>query len=107
MTDRIEKVAQLIKELSAQFLEREVNNTSLITITSCTVSKDLKRATVFITVLPESKEKAALDFTKRRRKELREFLGKNLQIKNIPFIDIEIDLGEKNRQKIDELLREK
>jgi len=28
-----------------------------------------------------------------------------MTIKNIPFIDIEIDLGEKHRQKIDELLR--
>jgi len=30
-----------------------------------------------------------------------------MEIKIIPFIDIEIDKGEKNRQKIDELLREK
>jgi len=30
-----------------------------------------------------------------------------MPIKIIPFLDVEIDLGEKNRQKIDELLREK
>ena len=105
MTQRNEKVANLIKELSAQFLGRENNKTSLITVTACTVSPDLKRATIFITVLPEQKEHDALDFAKRKRKELREFLKKNLEIKNIPFIDIQIDKGEKNRQKIDELLR--
>jgi ribosome-binding factor A len=104
---RNEKVATHIKELSAQFLGRENNRTSLITVTSASCSPDLKRATVFITVLPTSKETSALGFLKRKRGELREFLKKNMPIKTIPFIDIALDLGEKNRQKIDELLREK
>ncbi len=103
--ERNEKVANLIKKLGAQFLERENNNTSLITVTSCNASPDLKRATLFITVLPDSKEATALDFVKRKRGDLRTFLKKNIEMKVIPFIDIEIDRGEKNRQKIDELLR--
>ena len=107
MTQRNEKMANLIKELSAQFFNRENNRTSLITVTSCTTSPDLKRATILITVLPDSKEHGALDFLKRKRSELREFLKKNMSSKMIPFIDIQIDRGEKNRQKIDELLREK
>ena len=57
---RQEKVANLIKELSAQFLGRESNNTSLVTVTSTTVSPDLKRGTIYITVLPVDKEHAAL-----------------------------------------------
>ena len=105
MTQRNEKVANLIKELSAQFLGRENNKTSLITITSCTVSPDLKSATIFMTVLPDSKENSALGFAKRKRRDLRKFLKENIQIKTIPFIDIQIDKGEKNRKKIDELLR--
>jgi ribosome-binding factor A len=103
--ERQEKVANLIKELTAQFLERENNNTSLITVTSCNVSPDIKKATIFITVLPTEKEHDALDFAKRKRGDLRNYLKKNIPIKNIPFVDIQIDLGEKNRQKIDELLR--
>ncbi len=105
--ERNEKVANLIKELGAQFLGRENNRTSLITVTSCTVSPDLKRATIFITVLPDEKEGSALDFVKRKRGELREHLKKNIKIKIIPFIDVQIDRGEKNRQKIEELLRKK
>jgi len=105
MNQRNEKIANSIKELAAQFLSRENDRTSLITITACTVSPDLKRATIFITVFPETKEKDALDFIKRKLKELREFLKKSLQIKIIPFLEVAIDQGEKNRQKIDELLR--
>jgi ribosome-binding factor A len=107
MPERNEKVANQIKELAAQFLGRENNRTSLITVTTASCSPDLKRATIFITVLPSSKEKLALEFVKRKRGSLREFLKKNMPIKIIPFIDVMIDLGEKNRQKIDELLREK
>jgi ribosome-binding factor A len=102
---RKEKVANYIKEIAAQFLARENNKTSLITVTGATCSPDLKRATIFITVLPNSKEKNVLEFAKRKRPELREFIKKNMTTKNIPFIDFAIDLGEKNRQKIDELLR--
>lgn len=107
MTQRNEKIGVLVKELAATFLGRQNNRTSLITVTSCNTSPDLKRATIFITVLPENKERVALEYAKRNRPELREFLKKNMQTKVIPFIDIEIDKGEKNRQKIDELLREK
>lgn len=107
MIPRNEKVANFIKELAAEFLGRENNRTSLITVTSATASPDLKRATIFITVLPDSKEHDALDFAKRKRPELREYLKKNMETKIIPFIDIKIDLGEKNRQKIDELLFKK
>ncbi len=105
MQNRNEKVSNQIKELSALFLGRENDKTSLITITHADTSPDLKKATIFITVLPNSKENSALFFVKRKLKDLREFLKENMQIKTIPFLDVEIDLGEKNRQKIDELLR--
>jgi ribosome-binding factor A len=106
MSDRTEKMSELVKELAAEFLSRENNRTSLITVTSANTSPDLKRATIYITVLPEDKEHAALEWAKRMRSDFRELLKKNLAIKNIPFVDFEIDLGEKNRQKIDILLKQ-
>ena len=99
------KVANQIKELAAEFLGRENNRTSLITVISCNTSPDLKKATIFITVLPNKKEHDALDFSKRKRPEMRDYLKKKMNLKVIPFLDIRIDDGEKNRQKIDELLR--
>ena len=107
MINRNDKVAKVIKELGAQFLEREKNNTSLISVTNCSVSPDMKKATLFVTILPENKETAALGFVKRKRGELRAYLKKNMEVKVIPFIDIELDQGEKHRQRIDELLRDK
>ena len=105
MIERNIKVANQIKELAAEYLGRENNRTSLITVISCNTSPDLKKATIFITVLPNSKEHDALDFTKRKRPEIRDYLKKKMNLKVIPFLDVRIDEGEKNRQKIDELLR--
>src|SRR3989344_2212722 len=104
-SSRQEKVANLIKELSASFLAKENNKTSLITITASTVSPDLKRATIFMTVLPTTKEKPALEFVKRKLGDIREYLKKNMTTKTVPFLEVALDLGEKNRQKIDELLK--
>ncbi len=104
MTLRQEKISNFIREAAANYLKNEVNNTSLVTVTHADVSSDLKRATVFVTVFPEKKEKEALDFLKRKRADLRDYVKKNMKTKVIPFFDFEIDIGEKNRQLIDSLL---
>lgn len=101
---RNEKIKNMIKELSALFIEKEAGNSSLITVTRVLLSDDAKRATILISVLPEDKENAAYGFIKRNLGELRKQISKTLKINPVPFLDIEIDKGEKNRQKIDELL---
>jgi len=105
MTIRQDKVSGLIKKLVATFLEYETNKISLITITRCDVSKDLKKGIIFITVFPEERESQALTFVKRKRKDLREYLKKNMRIRRIPFLDIKIDEGEKNRQLIENITK--
>ena len=105
MSLRQKKIEELLRQYSAQFFAIESNRTSLITITRCLVSQDSKQATVLMTVLPKNREHTAIDFAKRKRKDLREYLKKHLRLRRIPFINIEIDGGELNRQKIDELLK--
>lgn len=101
---RNEKIKNNIKELSAIYIEREAGNSSMITVTRVLLSEDSKRATIMISVLPAEKEKAAYGFIKRNLGELRKYISKNLKINPIPFLDVMIDEGEKNRQKIDDLL---
>lgn len=101
---RGEKIASHIKELAATYIEREAGTTSLITVTRVIISPDNKNATIMITVLPREKENAAYGFIKRNLGDLRKYVTKNLKINPIPFLNVEIDEGEKNRQKIDELL---
>lgn len=103
MTLRQEKVSEVLRELSSEFLSRESNRKSLITITRVTVSKDLKKATLYISVFPEDNEEEALSFCKRKLSDLRDFAKPKLSMKNTPYFDCVIDFGEKNRQDIDRL----
>ncbi len=106
MSERVEKFSELIKRLSANFLEEASNRDALVSVMRVELSPDLKRGTVFITVLPTSKEESVMNFVKRKRSDLRDYFKKNLKTKTIPFVDIQIDLGEKARQNIEDLLRQ-
>jgi len=103
MTLRQEKVNKLVQKLAADFLESESNRTSLITVTGANVSSDLRSAEIFITVLPVEAEGDALNFVKRKRSDLRDYLKKRTKMRVIPFLEFVIDQGEKNRQRIDEI----
>ena len=102
---RAEKLEGAIRELAAMHIEREAGPSALITVTRVIVSADSKRATIMISVLPREKENAAYGFVKRNLGPLRTNIAKGLKINPVPFLDVEIDEGEKNRQKIDELLK--
>ena len=98
------QIAEALAHHAAMFFTRESNGTSLITVTRADVSPDLKNATVYISVLPESAEQKALEFAKRNRTELKAFVHEQ-GIGRPPFIEVVIDYGEKNRQAVDEGLR--
>jgi ribosome-binding factor A len=103
---RDSKIRDIIKTLAAEYLSRESNRTSLLTITDVTVSDNGGEATIFFTVLPENMQKGALDFLKRKRSEFRDYVKEKSRIGRIPFFDFEIDKGEKNRQRIDEIINQ-
>lgn len=103
MAERQEKIREAIAKLAAEFLMRESNRQSLITVTGAALSENRKRATVFITVLPEAHETAALGLANRKARDFRDFLKARSRLGILPRIEFVIDRGEKNRQRIDEL----
>jgi ribosome-binding factor A len=104
MNRKTEKLISLLTQLAAEFLNRQSNGASLITVTNCSISDDWKNATVFITVLPDEKEAEALNFAKRQRSELRDYIKDHSKLGTLPFIEIEIDEAEKSRRRIDDLI---
>jgi ribosome-binding factor A len=106
MANRTEKIREILHDLGARFLSLNGNGSSLLTVTNVELTSDEKRATIFFTVFPEMHEKTALEFAKRKRSEFKEFIKDNSKLGRIPQMDFEIDSGEKNRQKIDDLLNQ-
>lgn len=101
MANRKEKIAEQLHELGAKFLHLNNNGSSLITVTNVLLTGNGKNATIFFTVFPDTYEKTALEFAKRKRGEFKEFAIENSRIGFVPNVDFEIDFGEKNRQRID------
>ena len=100
------QVANLIKEQAARFIAAEANTDPMITVTRTDISPDYRNATVFITTLPEGREHDALIFLKRHGRELRRFIMKQSNLKIIPNLTFKLDVGERHRQHIDEIVRE-
>lgn len=92
-----------VREAAAEFLMRESNGQSLITVTAAQVDERGQRALIFITVLPDSAEEKALEFANRNKQEFGRFLLKKVRGMRIPKLEFIIDKGEKMRQRLDEL----
>lgn len=102
------QVAEELAHMAGDFLAREAANPAvhgLITVTRAELTDDLKNVTILFSVLPETKEKDALRFAKRARSDFREYVKKHSFLSPVPTVDFEIDYGEKNRQRVDELTR--
>ena len=106
MSERQARVANIIQECAARFVQQEANTDPLITITRVDISPDLKRAIIFFTTIPDGKEDVALIFLKRSGTEMRQFLKENARLKRIPNLDFMLDAGERHRQHIDDVMRE-
>lgn len=103
-TFKDEKLKDQIHKWSAEFLQRESNGSSLITVTDVKIGYEAKEATILFTVLPENKQEEALEFARRQLSEFRIYMNKKIKTGRMPFFHFDIDRGEKHRQRIDELI---
>ena len=102
------QVSEALAHLAGDFFAREAANPSvngLITVTRADLTDDFKNVVILFSVLPQTMEEAALKFAKRARSDFREYVKKHTLFHPVPLVDFEIDYGEKNRQRIDELTR--
>lgn len=99
------QISEEIAHATSTFIARESNRDSLITVTRTELSPDGRRATIFLSVLPESREAEALLFAQRRTTDLRDYLYRNTRFGHLPHLTFQIDGGEKNRLRVDELTR--
>jgi ribosome-binding factor A len=104
--DRQTKVATLLAELAAKYIQQEANTDPLITITHATVSKDYANATIFFTTIPDEKQGDALIYLMRSAGDVRRYVMKHMRIKTIPHLEFQIDFGERHRQDTDVIFAE-
>lgn len=105
MKIRDQKIGDALKHAAGEFIQRNSNMTSLITVSRVELEDRGGKATIFVTVFPDdkSKSKAALDMLKRKRSEFRDFIPERIRVGRIPFCDFELDPSAKLLRTIESL----
>ena len=102
---RAERVGSLIRQELNIIILRELDfGDVLVTLTDVEVAKDLSRAVVKFSALPTDEAPEILKIFKENRKRLHHMLYKKINIRPMPYIDFEIDLGPEKAANIEKSL---
>jgi ribosome-binding factor A len=104
---RVLKLADQIKVIVAEMLERRIKDPRLgfVTVTDVRLTGDSREATVFYTVMGSESEQAGTAAALASAKGLiRSHVGKQLGMKFTPTIDFVLDAVPENARQIDDLL---
>lgn len=85
-----ERLISAIHTAAAEFINRESNRRSLITVTRVTMP-DEKHAHIFVSVFPQKDAKAVVDFLQRQHKEFLAFIKKTVKMHFIPNMSFLLD----------------
>lgn len=103
MKQKNNKIKEIIRELAANFFSKTSNRQSMITVTDISLNNKSNKAEILITVLPETMTEKALNFAHRQLSEFREYVKENSRLARIPYFEVKLDIGEKNRQRIEDI----
>ncbi|TDD68704.1 30S ribosome-binding factor RbfA [Jiangella aurantiaca] len=105
---RARKLADRIREIAAETLERRVKDPRLgfVTVTDARITGDLRDATVFYTVLGDEEERTATAAALESVKGLvRSEVGRRTGVRFTPTLEFVADAIPENAANIDDLLR--
>ncbi|OGG44639.1 hypothetical protein A2841_00735 [Candidatus Kaiserbacteria bacterium RIFCSPHIGHO2_01_FULL_48_10] len=90
---RNDRLLSSLSQAVAEFISRESNRTSLITVTRVELANHDSLARVFVSVLPPEQGHAAIDFLTRQEREARDFLKKRIEMRILPKLVFQLDPG--------------
>ena len=88
---RDERLESAIHTAAAEFINRESNRRSLITVMRVTLDARNKHAQIFVSVLPREGAGAALDFLSRQGTAFSAYLKKHLKTRVLPHVEFLAD----------------
>ncbi len=104
---RLSKVSDLIQSEVAMLLLMRINDPRVknVTITSVTMTSDLKRARIFYSCAEDRTEQAAAGLESAKG-YLRSHLAKELGLRYVPELEFKRDLSLLHQERMEKLLRE-
>jgi len=109
MTTRQERVEEFLRAEICEIMRREIKDPRLgfVTITEVQVTKDLRHANVFISVMGDDQQKqASLSVLQRAAGFIRGEFGRHAHLKTIPELSFKFDTAVERGARIFELLQQ-
>jgi ribosome-binding factor A len=107
---RPDRVAEAIREAVAMFLAEGVKDprvTGLVTVTGVDVTRDLRHARVYVSILgSEAEKKETMEGLASVAGHLRAKLGRTLRLRMTPELDFRYDASIAHAARIDSLLEQ-
>lgn len=85
------KAAMAIKEIAADYLNRNPIDDGFVTVIRAAFDRDGRRITIFVSVLPPERGPAALIALHRIGGALQEYLRTRLRLGLIPYLDFALE----------------
>lgn len=102
-------VADAIRDIVADIVLTKLSDPAIgfATITRCSLSQDLRKATVYFTVMGDNNQRQrSLAHLEHARKFIRRLLGQRLKMKFLPELHFELDEILLEEQKIGKILEQ-
>jgi len=105
---RADRVADQIRGCLANSVLQELRDPRLgfVTITQVKLSRDLRHAMIFVTVMPEEQREGSLDALNRARPFLRHALARELALRHVPELKFLYDDVFEGGQRLEQILRD-
>lgn len=104
---RLDQVNELLRQYLAEAINQEIGiENGMITVSYVSCSKDLRNATVSVSVLPDNLAGTALEKLRSRSGEIARTISKKVKLKNIPRFRWIFDPTEKNAAELEKIFDE-
>lgn len=81
-----ERLAEALKKAASEFINRESNRRSMITVTKVGLDKRGTLVDIYVSVFPESGTQAATEFLNRNRDEFKRYLKQHISLRTVPRV---------------------
>ncbi len=102
---RQEKMESLLCRLVSEFFCRLNFKKHIVSVTRAKITENLKFAKIYVSIYPEKEARKIFEEIRSKTGEIKKYLATQLKNKFMPEVEFEMDESEKNRQKIEEILK--